>query len=719
MEAISFENVNFLAESSWQCAVDLAADEGVNETLYELVMVGPLFFFIVALCLAPWLLHRYKKRVTELMSTQAGNDTEPDRIYSQRMKTPRKQSTKPGAESKDILWLDASARLARFNSHISWTVVLHLGLLIVVTLLANVQEITGSLLSDTVGILAYVMFIGLLGTPMLESSKRTTKILVLVGAVSLLLFAISLHLESKADPESWDGENHLILGFIFLLLISLHAGLSGRQLQNVVPYLALALTVSSLVAYLVYRVHFFSTCVLSSDVSDIQDLMVAAIGLVAGMLLAGRMIKWVANLYEQKQLSDRQIRVGCWLIFTSIVALMLLQVDDDDSMALRPVALVIPIVTACSFWFSFRQAASIKVTSSAQRLLLLRVFSSDKRGERWLSSVERFWRHLGPVHMIAGPDLAKSSIDPYELYQFLSRNIQSIFIRSDQQVKNHLEDVDNEADPDGRYRINEFFCLDDTWESVARGLIKQSDVIVLDLRDFELTRVGTAKEIDFLSHSSAFSRTLVLVDNESEIGKLIEIIRQLTGLQIAQVQFVVATELTAQETVMRLLELRDQSLDSLYVASDASNAEYLTDENLQEAEREKSRKSLVDAHEQSRYGVDYVVLALGVAGLFALWLQLLAALYLLARKVSLKRVLLLVLITLCTSFLFYAGNHYLALSLASGMSQTLYFWLFALLLLATAFLAVVWFYLSRAAMRWIRESQEPLRTALELQGATR
>ena len=712
------ENLHLFAETSWQCTVDLAVNESVNETLYELVMLWPLFFFMVALCLAPWFLHRYKKRVTALMSTRTDNDTEQDRYYAQRLRASLEPPTKPGGESKDTLWPSATARLTRFDSHISRTVVLHLGLLMAVTVVGNVTEISGSLLDDSVGILAFVMFIGLLGTSMLESSARTKKLLMLTAALSLCLFAFALHLESKTEPESWeDGETHLVLGVIFVLLASLHAGLSGRQLRNVVPYLAVALTASSLVGYLAYRLYFFSTCILNGNASDTQKLIVATVGLFTGFLLAGRVIKRIANLYEQKRLSDRQIRVGCWLIFSSIVALSMLQVEDDDSVALKPMALLIPLVTVGSFWYYFRKTAEIKVNSSAQRLLLLRVFSSDKSGENWLSAVERFWRHLGPVYMIAGPDLTKSSIDPYELYLFLSRNIKSLFIRNDQQARNHLEDVDNDADPDGRYRINEFFCLDNTWEFVARGLIKQSDAIVLDLRGFEITRVGTAKEIDFLAHSNAFSRTLVLVDSESEIDNLIQTITQLTGLQIAPEQFVVATELSAQKTVIRLLELRDQNLERLYVTSEASYADYLTDENLQEARREESRRALVDAHEQSRYGIDYVVLTLGIVGLVFLWVQLLAALYLLARRVSFKRAMFMVLITYCTAVLTYIHGYYLEQFTADGVPQTYFMWLSIVLLALSVFLSIIWYYLSRRARRWIRESQDPLRTALKLQGA--
>lgn len=712
--------MNSLVDSSLHCALDQLLDEAEQEYLIQLLGIGPLLFFIVALCLSPIILHLYKRRVTTLMSTRAGStevDTNPSKIDFLAVGNTTQPLVEFGRGSRDTLWTSAHTRMKQFYTHISQTVLLHIGMLVIVIIVANAHEFTDSLLENLGGVVGYCLLIGLLSTPMLYSLRDNKKLLAVIWLISLFILASALYIEILSDTDLHSSYTYWGAGILIVLFLSLHAGLSGRQLRNVVPYLAVALTLSSFFMYFIFRLDAIGSCILHADESDMRTLVVFAVSLVAGVFLTGRLIRWIAEQYGQKKLSNRQIQVGCWLIFTSILVLLLLaiQLGNENSAALKPVAVLVPLVSVFSFWFYFRKSAAVRVDASAQRLLLLRVFSSDKRGEKWLSAVERFWRHLGPVYLIAGPDLAKSNIDPYELYQFLHRNIKSLFIRSERQAQTHLDEVDNQADPDGRYRVNEFFCLDDTWELVAQGLIKQSDVVVLDLRDFQLSRVGTAKEINFLAQFDAFSRSLVLVDDEAAINNLIELITQLTGLQLARKQFVAAESLSAQETVLRLLDLRDQDLGSLYVYTEPSNATYLTDESLQQAERKNVRQNLVRTHEQTKYGVDYLVLAFGLIGLFSLSIQFLAPLYLLVRKVSMKRILLLVAVTVCTALLLSAHELYIIPILpVSDATQTQKAWSVAIFLITLCVLSVVWFYLSRRAKRWIKESQEPLRTALKV-----
>ena len=708
--------MNSLFDNSLICVLDQVLDEIEEEYLFVLLGGGSLFFFIAALCLSPILLNLYKNRVTTLMSTQAGNegfDTNLDRIDSLAIGNNTQLFVEYGQGSKESLWASAQTRIKRFDIHILQTVLLHLGLLMIVVIVGNVHELTDSLLENLGGVVGICVFIGLLSTPMLHFVRDNKITLTVTWLVSFFILVIALYIEILSGSYVHSSDTYWIFGVIIFLFWSLHAGLSGRQLRNVVPFLAVALTLASLFMYLIFRLDALGGCILQVDESDIRTLVVVVVSLVAGVILTVRLIRWIAGQYEQKRISNRQVQVGCWLIFTSIVVLILLQVEDEDSVALRPVAFLVPLVSLFSFWFYFRKSAVVKVGTSPQRLLLLRVFSKNKRGETWLSAVERFWRHLGPVYLIAGPDLAKFNIDPYELYQFLSRNTKSLFIRNEQQAHKHLDEVDNQADPDGRYRVNEFFCPVDIWELVAQGLIKQSDVVVLDLRDFQLSRVGTVKEIDFLAQYNAFSRSLILVEDETTIENLIKLITQLTGLQLSRKQFVAAENLSAQETVLRLLDLREQDLGSLYIYSEPSHAEYLTDESLQKTERDNVRQNLVYAHKQTDYGVNYLVLAFGLIGLFFFSIQLLAPLYLLVRKVSIKRILLLVAVTVCSAILYQVHIHYLPVTPESDFTQPQAAWSIVILLMTSGIWIVVWFYLSRMTNRWIKESQEPLRTALQ------
>ena len=721
--------MNSLIDNSLQCAKDQVQNAALHESLFALVGVWPLFLFITALCVAPLILNRYHRRITTLMSTRASSSEVEDlRVNADFLAIePESQARVNYSQgSKEMLWTSAIARVKRYDTHILQTVLLHISGLLIATCIANILVISDSYWESLTGFLTLIVLIGMLSTPMLDKIRFNTKIMATLWSVALIVMAISSYVESVYDQESLDGEHIFAIAFLAVLIFSLHAGLSGRQLRNVVPYMAVALSLSSFIVYFIFCLYAFGVCALHANDSDSGTMATFVFSMVAGVFLSARLIRCVARLYEKKKLSDQQIRVGCWLLYTSIFSLMFSQVEDEDSVALRPEAMLVPIVSMLSFWFYFRKSAAVKVDNYAQRLLLLRVFSSDKRGEKWLSGVERYWRHLGPVYMIAGPDIARSSIDPYELYHFLSRNIKALFIRSEQQALTHLNTVDNMPDPDGRYRINEFFCLDDTWELVAKGLIKQSDMVVLDLRDFDLSRIGTAKEIGFIVRFNAFSRSLVLVDNAAAIDNLIDLIRQLTGLQIARGQFVVTEDLSPRQTAMRLLDLREQNLDDLYVLGEPTFSAHLTSEAPQELERVNAQKKaelankianahkIVNAHDKTPYGVNYLVLASGLIGLLFTPLQLLAPLYLLARKVSIRRCASLAAVTVLTAILLAVHIQIIPSSVESGATQTQLAWSGMLFLLTSAIWSVVWYYLSRRANRWVKESQEPLRSALKL-----
>ena len=71
--------------------------------------------------------------------------------------------------------------------------------------------------------------------------------------------------------------------------------------------------------------------------------------------------------------------------------------------------------------------------------------------------------------MIAGPDLVESTVEPHEFLEFLGGRLSRRFVRSDADVERRLEARHSGTDPDGRYRVNEFFCYADTWQYAMRS----------------------------------------------------------------------------------------------------------------------------------------------------------------------------------------------------------------------------------------------------------
>jgi hypothetical protein len=158
-------------------------------------------------------------------------------------------------------------------------------------------------------------------------------------------------------------------------------------------------------------------------------------------------------------------------------------------------------------------------------LLLLRVFDQGHDGPRTLSRVAARWRFVGPVRLIAGPDLATSTIEPDEFLTFMGGRLQRLFTTSGNELETRLAELDTHVDPDGRFRVDEFFCFDTTWRATVDALIDRSEAVLLDLRGFDRTRAGASQELELLGLRGTYTRTVLLADAATDMA-LVESIVQ-------------------------------------------------------------------------------------------------------------------------------------------------------------------------------------------------
>jgi len=70
--------------------------------------------------------------------------------------------------------------------------------------------------------------------------------------------------------------------------------------------------------------------------------------------------------------------------------------------------------------------------------------------------------------MIAGADLALRSVDLDEARAFVRGEIESHYVCGPADLSVRLHALDAKADPDGRFRVGEFFCFDNTWRPALR-----------------------------------------------------------------------------------------------------------------------------------------------------------------------------------------------------------------------------------------------------------
>jgi len=145
-------------------------------------------------------------------------------------------------------------------------------------------------------------------------------------------------------------------------------------------------------------------------------------------------------------------------------------------------------------------------------LLVLRVFQRDAQIERLFDQVIERWRFTGNTVLIAGTDLMSRTIDPDDLFTYFNGRLAERFVATQEEVPQRVAQLDMSPDPDGRYRVNECYCFDTTWQAMLAALVKKADVVLMDLRGFQEKNAGCLHELGVLAQASHLQRVVLLHD---------------------------------------------------------------------------------------------------------------------------------------------------------------------------------------------------------------
>lgn len=96
-------------------------------------------------------------------------------------------------------------------------------------------------------------------------------------------------------------------------------------------------------------------------------------------------------------------------------------------------------------------------------------------------------------------------------------------------LERRLEKLDCAPDPDGRYRVNDFFCFDDTWKATFAALLHRSDAILLDLSGFGPKNAGVAFELGHLLGSRPLSSFVLITDRKTDMDCLSATLTRIWG----------------------------------------------------------------------------------------------------------------------------------------------------------------------------------------------
>lgn len=233
-------------------------------------------------------------------------------------------------------------------------------------------------------------------------------------------------------------------------------------------------------------------------------------GIVAFAVVGWLLLRWIGRRYEAKKLSDRSITIDAMFLLFAFV--------QSVELTFEGLAWIVSgIVAFVAYKIVMRIGLRLRAEPDASvTLLLLRVFRLGKRSEQLFDKLRTHWQHIGSIGMIAGPDLVTTTVEPHEFLDFLSGGLARRFVSGAEDLARRLQTADRLPDPDGRYRINEFFCRNDTWQMTMEALARNSDVVLMDLRSFSSANQGCLFEVGRLLDSVDLARVLFLVDASTE-----------------------------------------------------------------------------------------------------------------------------------------------------------------------------------------------------------
>jgi hypothetical protein len=146
------------------------------------------------------------------------------------------------------------------------------------------------------------------------------------------------------------------------------------------------------------------------------------------------------------------------------------------------------------------------------RLLLLRTFGARRRSSRLLYDLTRQWRWIGSVELITGTDLASEILEPDEFLDFLLGRTDRRFVSETRSLPGRLDELDLRPDRDGRFRVNELLCHQNTWRPAVEELVSQVDAVLMDLRGLTVHHAGVVQELELVVATRSLERVVALVD---------------------------------------------------------------------------------------------------------------------------------------------------------------------------------------------------------------
>ena len=224
--------------------------------------------------------------------------------------------------------------------------------------------------------------------------------------------------------------------------------------------------------------------------------------------------RWLAQAYRQRQVSE------LFYLFTAVwvIALIGPALGAIGDLGWGALVCFLPLLWIPLGATLMQRFAAPAIAGRPPTLLVLRVFQQDANVQDLFDHVIERWRLTGNTVLIAGTDLVDRTIDADDIFTFIDGRLGERFIRSPADVPRRLAEFEWRPDVEGRYRVNECYCHDTTWQDALAELLRVSDVVLMDLRNFVAANKGCLYELETLSSAPGLSHVVVLVNDTTELA---------------------------------------------------------------------------------------------------------------------------------------------------------------------------------------------------------
>ena len=363
-----------------------------------------------------------------------------------------------------------------------------------------------------------------------RQSVRLGSVFVLSGAVVLaLLTLVSRGLRGTIDfvPVTNTYWLLLLLGYTAAAPLVLLLVTGWRRIRAVAP-LVLAVTFLfgfAVVLFQTLMLHVFDVAAARRVILDwsartsegviyyaLFMLLILPIGGLAWWLLRA-----LAAAFEWKRFSDVQLMVDCWWLIVSAEETAVL--SSEMGLWAIPVGVAAFVAYRLTVTLGLRGRGPAPA-AAGRRLLFLRVFGYRARTEAMLDKVAQRWRFDGPVQLVAGIDVAARTVDPGDFLAFVGGRLADRYVVGPESLRARLATLDIAPDPDGRFRINEFYCHGDTWQPTVQALLDTTDRVLMDVRSLSERNQGCRYELEQLVWRLPSDALVLVVDQGTDASRL-------------------------------------------------------------------------------------------------------------------------------------------------------------------------------------------------------